>query len=102
MIDFSTVLNKGKENGIHSRQLAEILGITQRELRLNISQARQDGQVIASSPAGYYIPAGEDEVREYVSIMWARTKSTFKNMKSAKTWLKEHSEGSNGQMSIFD
>lgn len=98
--DYTKILPTGKENAISTDELTVLLGFTDtRALQTDISKARADGQIILSSTSGgYYLPANDDEVREFIGALQARAIGTFKAIKSARKYLKEDK----GQMSFKD
>ncbi|MGN0496200.1 MAG: hypothetical protein ACI4GW_08230 [Lachnospiraceae bacterium] len=100
MTDYTKILPTGKENAISTDELTVLLGFTDaRALQTDISKARADGQIILSSTTGgYYLPANDDEVREFIGALQVRAIGTFKAIKSARKYLKEDK----AQMSFKD
>lgn len=96
----SEYLPTGKENAIPSRALAEILGFdTVRELQKAIERERQAGAVILSTcteGGGYFLPANETEIREFIRTLSNRAKNTRRSMESALDAL----DGMTGQMRL--
>lgn len=97
-------LPRGKNNAISPQELMWKLGFKDaRALRADISRARADGQMILSSQGGrggYYLPASDEEVGEYIKVMTTRAKSSFIAVRAARTYLKAHEN--NAQMSLDD
>ena len=93
-------LPTGKENAIPSKTLAEILGFdTVRELQKAIERERQAGAVILSTcteGGGYFLPANETEIREFIRTLSNRAKNTRRSMESALDAL----DGLTGQMRL--
>ena len=93
-------LPTGKENAIPSKTLAEILGFdTVRELQKAIERERQAGAVILSTcteGGGYFLPANETEIREFIRTLSNRAKNTRRSMESALDAL----DGMIGQMRL--
>ena len=93
-------LPTGKENAIPSKTLAEILGFdTVRELQKAIERERQAGAVILSTcteGGGYFLPATETEIREFIRTLSNRAKNTRRSMESALDAL----DGMTGQMRL--
>lgn len=89
--DYTKILPIGKENAISKNELAVLMGFSDsRTLQADIAKARDNGQVILSSTSGgYYLPANDDEVQEFVAVLRARAINTFKALKSARKYLKE-------------
>lgn len=93
-------LPTGKENAIPGKTLAEILGFdTVRELQKAIERERQAGAVILSTcteGGGYFLPANETEIREFIRTLSNRAKNTRRSMESALDAL----DGMTGQMRL--
>lgn len=93
-------LPTGKENAIPSKTLAEILGFdTVRELQKAIEREWQAGAVILSTcteGGGYFLPANETEIREFIRTLSNRAKNTRRSMESALDAL----DGMTGQMRL--
>jgi len=87
------VLPMGKENAIPSRELADLCGYKHiRELQKDIETLRINGEVIASTcqnGGGYFRPANESELREYISTVESRAKNSFRSLKSARRALRD-------------
>ena len=98
--DYTKILPVGKENAISTDELIVLLGFTDaRGLQMDIAKARDNGQVILSSTSGgYYLPANDEEVREFIGALQARAIGTFRALKSAREYLKEDK----AQMSFDD
>ncbi|WP_154658735.1 hypothetical protein [Agathobaculum desmolans] len=96
----SEYLPTGKENAIPSRALADMLGFdTVRELQKAIERERQSGAVILSTcteGGGYFLPANETEIREFIRTLSNRAKNTRRSMESALDAL----DGMTGQMRL--
>lgn len=84
-------LQVGRENAVPSTELAAMCGFTStRELRHEIARERADGAVILSTTAGrggYFLPATEDEVRQFIATLSNRASHTFAALRSAKALL---------------
>lgn len=100
MTDYTKILCKGKENAISSQKLAVIMGFDNvRSLQADIAKSRNSGQIILSSTAGgYYLPATDEEIEEFIAVLRARAANTFKALKSAREYLNK----TKGQMSFDD
>ena len=89
----SQYLFHGKKNALSSSFLMDVLNIgTQRELRLIISKARENGEIILSNSEGYFLPAdgeqGQREIVECVNVLRAKGISTLKAAAAIKKPLK--------------
>ncbi|MCM1223383.1 MAG: hypothetical protein NC548_53940 [Lachnospiraceae bacterium] len=98
--DYTKILPIGKENAISTNELAVIMGFSDsRSLQADIAKSRDAGQIILSSTAGgYYLPANDSEVQEFVAVLRSRAINTFKALKSAREYLKADKE----QMNLDD
>lgn len=98
--DYTKILPTGKENAISTDELTILLGFADaRGLQTDIAKSRNAGQVILSSvQGGYYLPADDSEVEEFVAVLRARAINTFRALKSAREYLKEDK----GQISFDD
>lgn len=74
-------LLNGKENAISMADLAEVMKIPERSLRLEILQARINGDLICSCDRGYFLPESVDDIREYVISRKAYLKTAGKALK---------------------
>ena len=86
-------LHTGKQNAVPSKELADLLGFdTVRELQKSIERERQAGAVILSTctdGGGYFLPANESEIREFIRTLSNRAKNTRRSMESAQDALDE-------------
>lgn len=89
--DYTKILPTGKENAVSSTELTILMGFENiRALQIDIAKSRSSGQIILSSTmGGYYLPADDEEVREFVEVLRARAINTFRAIKSAREYLKE-------------
>lgn len=89
------LLPTGKCNAIDSQLLADLLGCKSvRELQSLISAERAAGAVILSTcndGGGYYLPANDQEVQEFIRTLEARGKNTLLALKSARAYLMQDS-----------
>ena len=90
------MLPKGKENAIPSKELTDYLGLgSVRELQQEIARERAAGAVILSTcqeGGGYYLPATDQEVREFIRTLENRGKNTLLALKSARNYLRHTGE----------
>ena len=82
------MLPKGKENGIKNEDLQRLLKTDCRGVSHQIQKARLNGALICSGNAGYYLPADQEEVKEFYNIMRARCLSLLTALKPAAAYLK--------------
>lgn len=83
----------GKENAVTRKQLVIETGLTDRQVRDAIAEARRDVTIINEQDGrGYYIPEeGKDDakVRRQVRQEEKRAKSIFYSLKGAREYLKK-------------
>ena len=71
----------GKKNAISMTDLAHVVNIPERSVRLEILQARINGELICSCEQGYFLPESVDDIREYVISRKAFLKTAGKALK---------------------
>lgn len=71
----------GKKNAISMADLAHVVNIPERSLRLEILQARINGELICSCENGYFLPESVDDIRAYVISRKAFIKTASKALK---------------------
>ena len=86
------LLSEGKENAISAKDLTDLLGMgSVRELQQEIARERAAGAVILSTcqdGGGYYLPATDREVREFIRTLENRGKNTLAALESAREFLR--------------
>ncbi|MCQ2387933.1 MAG: hypothetical protein MJ066_05785 [Clostridia bacterium] len=88
----------GKENAIHQRELAEIVGVNTNKLKKKIKEARLEGAMICSNGNGYFIAGNKEEARTFYHSMRKQAITRFNSIKLIKRKLREM----DGQISLFD
>lgn len=81
-----TILDRipsGRDNAVSMRYLASILGRDERQIRHMIENARIDGNIIAGTGAGIFIPETEAELREYVNRTYSHITTSVKTLNPA-------------------
>lgn len=96
--DYENILPRGKDNAVSAAALAERLGFRSvRMLQKDIEKARESGQLILSATTGgYYLPADDEEVKEFIATLKSRALMTLRTIKHARRYLNE----TKGQISI--
>ena len=80
----------GKNNAIPAQCLAEISGArSERCLRGDIAELRKAGEIICSSPAGYYRPATRDEIADFIERMESHAIGVLQAVSSAREAMKQ-------------
>lgn len=91
----------GKANAVDSKRLADLLECKSvRELQALIAEERAAGAVILSTcydGGGYYLPANDQEVREFIRTLEARGKNTLLALKSARAYLRQGTNEEGGR-----
>lgn len=88
------LLPHGPENAVTGRQLSRLMGLSGREIRRRIAEARAAGSIILTDGAGgYYLPSdngqrGRAEVAVWLDRLEARGVSTLMAGNSARAWLR--------------
>lgn len=77
----------GEDNAVSMRELAHGLGETTRQIRYRIERARIDGNIIAGTDAGIFIPETDDELREYVRRTQSRIDTSVATIAPAVAML---------------
>lgn len=89
--DYSKILSYGKDNSISANELQMIMGFDNpRSLRSDIHKARLSGQVILSTckeSGGYYLPANDGEVQEFIATYSSQALSLLRVLRSARQYL---------------
>lgn len=83
----------GQENAISARKLADIFGISLRELRKQIEVLRSNGVLICSTcrrdGGGYYRPRNSDETAEYFRRQLSRIGHIWTALSPFKKYLND-------------
>lgn len=96
-------LLEGEANALPMRELARLVGVSERYLRKIIERERGAGAFILSSEKGYYLPSRDNpyfELRRYMHREDARMCSNRKAVRAVKFALKELEAISDGQTKI--
>ncbi|MDE6762561.1 MAG: hypothetical protein K2J73_02650 [Oscillospiraceae bacterium] len=88
VLDFIPV---GQKNALPMSELAKRIGISQREARKAIFNARCKGEIICSTcgenTSGYYRPASVSEALPYIKLQESRIASSKAALKSTKRFV---------------
>ena len=87
--DIELFLRTGKQNAIPVSKLCGWLKLEDRALRKCIEQMRAGGIPILSCKDGYYLPADENELKQYIAKMEKTARSYYRSLRSARKALKE-------------
>jgi transposase len=68
----------GKGHGIKCADLANLMGITERQVRQLVSEEREEGTAICGTPAtGYYVAANTQELEETLTFLKNRAMTSL-------------------------
>ena len=71
----ASLLMEGRENGLHLKDLSQMLGVDPRIVRQMIHQERRQGiPILSNSKDGYYLPGNEYEKADCVRKMRGRAR----------------------------
>ena len=95
-INIVHLIPEGKANAITRSQLCILTGLSDRQIREAISNARRDIPIINDqSGRGYYIPTAEElpEARKCLEQERRRAKSIFWSMKALRAFVEGGAHG---------
>ena len=87
-------LSVGEENAITAKQLAKYLGWNERDVTITVNALRKQGTLICSNTqsgfwqSGFWLPADDRDVAEFIRQMKGRIKDMQRAMKPAIEYLK--------------
>lgn len=93
-------LLEGEANALPMRELARLVGVSERQARKIIERERRNGSMILSSDNGYFLPAPDCEryeIRRYIHRADARMVTNRNTIRAMKDRLKELEAQENGQ-----
>lgn len=78
----------GRDNAIHARDLANLMGVDKRVLREMINNARDNGELICTGNEGVWLPENESEVRESYNRQRHMALAILKSTTGARRFLR--------------
>lgn len=93
-------LLEGEANALPMRELARLVGVSERQARKIIERERRNGSMILSSDNGYFLPSPDCEryeIRRYIHRADARMVTNRNTIRAMKDRLKELEALDNGQ-----
>ena len=81
-------LSVGEENAITAKDLAKYLGWNERDVTITVNALRKQGEFICSGANGFWLPADDRDIEQFVRQMQGRIKDMQKAMKPAIVYLK--------------
>ncbi len=82
------ILQKGEGLALSASVLCELTGLTPRDLRRQVTAERIAGSLICSSPRGYFIAAGRDELSDFIKASSARATTSRRVARAFRDALK--------------
>lgn len=86
----------GKENAVSRYELSHFTGLSDRKVRLLISEAREEHVILSlENGKGYYQPVEKDfpELRKFIKREESRAKSIFATLKKARALCEDYERG---------
>ena len=74
-------LQTGQKSAISLADLSQITNLPERAVQKEVLEARLNGELIISDESGYYLPADEEEIRQYVIRRKAHIATATKALK---------------------
>lgn len=74
----TTLLPSGSERAVSLRRLADVTGLSTREVRRVIQHERVNGVPICEAGAGYFLAENNEERRRWISSMRGRARQILK------------------------
>lgn len=89
-MDIIEMIPAGKDNAISMRDIGILCGLSDREVRKAILDARYNGKIICSYERGYYLPEHDTDILAWYKMAKARGLATLKSLKYARQHLKDN------------
>lgn len=68
----------GEQNGIGARELSRLTGVSERDLRIAVTELRMEGTAVCGHPGvGYFIAATPEELERTCSFLHSRAMSSL-------------------------
>ena len=96
--DLIKALPIGRENAIHQKDIANLMGVKPNRVKILIQYARKEGYRICSGSEGYWIAKDDQEMQFFIRSMRNQAIKRFITIKSINNSLKN----CDGQMSLSD
>ena len=87
-------LSVGEENALTAKTLSKYLGLSERDITIQINALRKKGELICSNTqSGFWLPADDRDVEQFVRGMQGRIRDMQRAMKPAIEYLKSKNGG---------
>ena len=80
-------LSVGEQNAIKAKSLAKILGWNERDVTVAVNALRKNGEFICSCSNGFYLPADDTDIENFVRTMQGRIQDMQMAMNPAIVYL---------------
>lgn len=84
-----SLIPDGEENAKSMRELSRECGVSPREIRKIVENARRDGMIIASSESGYFVPSCEEELNAFYIRTMYRVNTTLDTLRPVEEIVDE-------------
>ena len=82
-------LSVGAENAVTGKELANMLNCHERDITMSINALRKSGVLICSNGSGFFLPKGDEDIKNFIRQMRSRITDMEKALKPAEDYLKE-------------
>lgn len=86
-LNLTDYLSIGEGNAITAKDLAKYLGWKERDVTIAINALRKQGKFICSGATGYWLPADDTDIEQFLRQMRGRIKDMERAMKPAQEYL---------------
>ena len=83
----SDLLGYGKDAALTATELAELTGLTSRNVTGQIERERQGGKIICAGNSGYYLPDSPSDAALYLRCRVLRTKTIARGTQAMQAAL---------------
>ena len=93
-------LLEGEANAMPMRELARLMGVSERQVRKLAERERDNGAFVIASDKGYFLPSADNpeyDLKRYIHRMDARVSSNRKAIRTMRKRLDELRAQANGQ-----
>lgn len=85
-------LSAGKANSIKTKELATLLNTNERCITIAVNALRKRGEIICSDANGFYLPADDEDIKDFVKMMRSRMLDMQLATKPAEEYLQTRGE----------
>lgn len=82
----------GKPNAIKNKELATLLSTNERCITIAVNALRKRGEIICSDANGFYLPADDEDIKDFVKMMHSRMLDMQLATKPAEEYLQKRGE----------